>query len=354
MAKPRRKPKRRGFRHRRLKVEGVPTGIERLWLVWSFSKKRLLEECPLHWHFHYVEHRPATQAPILAVGAALHYMAKLFFLYRYQTVESFTNTWAHFWMGVCNGDWGPGSRSEKPVTIDWKFDTEKWVWLATGKKILKGFYARHAAHRGTRIGRANEIEFMIPWRNFFLQGKIDRVDEYDVHVEIVDYKMGVYPPYMLEIHGSSQASFYQLGYEYDLFRSFDHKPLTDIRLENLFSGQYQTFDIRGAVEEDNFYQSLRENAWYLQCVYGQPHPLEKPDIQTNRFPTDREGRYVLWPKLPRDTGHCHSCRYQTACVQFEQKCRQSQTAPNGRQLWINAKHLRLAPSLARQPSLFDL
>jgi len=354
MAKPRRKPKPRGFRHRRLKVEGVPTGIEQLWLVISFTKQRVLRNCALQFHFQYVEHLKKPQAVILTVGSALHYMGKQFFMVNYKTPASFAGAWSHFWMGVVRGKWGPGARQEDPVAIDWEYEKEPYVWKAKGQKILKEFFERHADHRGTHIGRANEIGFLVPWRNFFLKGKIDRIDEYDVYVEIIDYKMGAFLPLMLALTGSNQVIFYKLGYEHDLFRSFNHKPLSAIRVENLFTGNVQTFETRGPEEEEVFYQGLREDAWYLQSIYGRPQSIEDPIVQTNRFPTDRQGRYVLWPRLPRDKGHCQYCPFHQECVDFERQYRQLRTAPNGRQLWANAKHLRLAPSLARQPSLFDL
>lgn len=212
------------------------------WLSWSYTKLRVLHECPLKFWFQYIERRTAPQAPILTVGAALHYQVFRFFRVNYKSPESFVGAWKHFWIGVTNGDHGPGGHREPAVQIDWKSDGERWYWLKLGSELLAKFFERHAADRGTNIAKLAEARFRIAnWRGFTLNGTIDRVDEFDDHVVITDYKMGLYPAYMLGIHGSSQPIFYRLAYDTQLARRVGYKPIQAMQVENLFSGASQRF-----------------------------------------------------------------------------------------------------------------
>lgn len=303
-------------------------------LAWSYSKYRSLSECPLKFYFEYVLRWKRPQVPILTVGSALHYMACRFFRTNYKSADSFCGAWAHFWLSVCDGKHGPSGFRDLPVRVNWKFEKEQYYWLNRGREVLTSFFERHASDRGTGMARMAERRFRIPnWRGLTLTGVLDRIDEYDDHVEVVDYKMGIYPPYMLSVRGSYQPTFYQLAYDILLAKYFQGKPLTSVRIENLFTGASQQFDIRAAEDIDDLYRALLDASVYVQAITNGRMPPDAYLPRVRRFPVDAEGRYVLWPHLPRDPGHCNTCPFTTECEQWEAEHRQDDLFSAANRLW---------------------
>lgn len=285
------------------------------WETWSYSKLRAYHECALKFLFQYVYRLAAPQAPILTVGSALHYLVFRFFRTRYQSAETFCSAWKHFWIEVAEGRCGPNGYRSPAVQIAWKSDKERYYWLQEGVKILTRFFERHADHRGTGIARLAEARFsMLRWRGFFLNGTIDRLDEHSDHAELVDYKMGVYPPYMLHVKGSHQATFYQVAYEDRFHSRVGSKPLTNLRIENLFTGANQEFELSGGEEFEDLYLDLVEASTNVRAAQTGERPPAVLSRRIQRFPTDADGQPVFWPRLPRDPGHCSTCSYVPQCI----------------------------------------
>lgn len=354
MAKLRRRTKSKKFRIRHVPHQFPRMlGISKLWTEWSYTKMCLLRSCSLQWHFRYVERRSAPKWTLLVAGAALHAMGQSFFRVRYQSAESFIKAWRFHWLNMADGNWGPNGRFDPPIEIAWEYPAERFVWLNKGVKVLKAFYDRHADHRGTGIGRATEVGFRFPWRNFVLNGKIDRIDEFEDHVEIIDYKLGGHKPYQLSEFGSDQATIYRLGYEHDLFPSFGGKPLTKIRVESLNSGEIQDFETRSEAAENRLHEIIGTNAWYVQSLYGRPDIRAKPKIEVQPFPTKANGEYILWPKLPRDYGHCGPCPFHQPCLDFEAHYRRLHQAPDPMAIHQEWKFSRWRAEMPTQLIMLD-
>ncbi|MEK7636919.1 MAG: PD-(D/E)XK nuclease family protein [Patescibacteria group bacterium] len=318
----------------------------------SYSSFRAILECTLKYHFQHVEKRPAPQPPIFVVGSALHYMTYRFFRVMYKTAESFCGAWAHFFRNVAEGEHGPGGFRDRPVQIAWKFDKEQWYWNSRGKEVLTKFFERHKHHRRTGMAAAAEVRFRLSdWRGLSLSGVIDRIDDHGDHVAIVDYKMGLYPPYMLGVKGSYQATFYQLAYEHLLFRRFGGKPLTAMTIENLFTGASQEFNLRSGEDIDEFYADLIQASNYLRSIYSDWTPPPSLQTQIHRFPVDTNGRFRLWPRLPRDPGHCSTCSYVDACIAWVDQHRSENQLPDAVRWWQDRRRQLRAQAMPNQEEL---
>lgn len=301
-----------------------------VWEHWSYSKLKTLFNCPLQFWFEYVLHQKAPKPPILAVGAALHYVAARFFRLHYQSKETFCGSWKYVWVGVVKKQFGTEGPRSQPINIAWKSDKEPWYWLEHGREIAEKFFDRYADQReptpgGPALGALVERRFRSDWRGFALAGIMDRVDEFPDYVEITDYKMASDPAPLVE--SSFQHVFYQLGYEDRLrYQKFGGKPLRAVNFENLFSGASQNVLPHGVDDLTSFYRYLTEAANFVRAVLQHRTLFGQTDLQYLHPISVSE--QLFHPRLPRGL-HCKYCLYMDDCVAWEK----SQKQP-AREIWI--------------------
>jgi hypothetical protein len=308
---------------------------EAAWLQWSFSKLNALLTCPLQFWFGYIE-KPAIPKPvILAVGSALHFLARRFYTphpstkrYPYDSAKKLGAAWRGLLSGVISGKHGPDgfkSRRNPPVPIAWRNEGEQRYWMGRGTEILEKFFENNAHRRGTGVGILREHRLRFGWMGFTILAVLDRVDDVGGAVSIADYKMGNYEWWELE--DDIQPTVYQLGYRECLqARRFNGRPLSGMRIEALsVHGRINEVPLREAIHFRRLHDLLLQASAYVETILtGRTRHLEFLKKSNVFRASDAEER-VFFPRLPRGD-HCRYCNYVRECKEWERKWEESLAA----------------------------
>ncbi|KPJ85389.1 hypothetical protein AMJ57_03195, partial [Parcubacteria bacterium SG8_24] len=200
----------------------------------SFTQLAAHERCPLQYKFAHVARIPVYGKAQMSFGKTIH-----------GVLERFMREWVTR-SSVCQADlFGSAGEAGGGVPVskeelfemyeagwqdDWFPDKRlKEEYRAKGRSILSSFH-----DRVVRNGPANlyvEKDFRLKLGDFWIRGKIDRIDRLDDGVEIIDYKTGAAKgDGKLRSDDKKQLLLYQIAVE----SLFDLKPrrLTYHYLEN--------------------------------------------------------------------------------------------------------------------------
>lgn len=311
------------FRRRRVRPETI-------WKKWSFSKLRVLLECPYHFFLSEIKRMPAPEQPLFTAASALHYVASLLWHPKFswcQSGEDFAKLWRGFWRGVIEKEHGSNNFNPKkspPVEVAWRSLEEPAIWYGKGSKIMKDFFGRHARNRGFGMGRLREQRFAVDWLGFRLTGVIDRIDQLSRGCDIVDYKLGGTKAHEVDLF-ELQGTFYRIAFEDSVSESKllsgGRRNLRSIRTENLQTGEL--FKLAGdetsvVRQKDRLHRLLLEASVFVEGILTSKTELLVP-IEKFRFLHPSSLReHLFLPVLPRDK-HCSFCPYLEPCQEFERK-----------------------------------
>ena len=200
---------------------------EKLVLPKNFSYSQIIafRKCPLQYKFAYILKIPVRGKGTFSFGKSIHL-----------TIEKFSNLFLERQNKYQKNLFGGKKVKDKKIISfeellkiykkewidDWYEDkTQKERYLKEGKKILKLFYEDFFKNP-PRIANLNgknavEIGFKLELEGNILSGKIDRIDQLEDGVRIIDYKTGENVPKKIDWEKKMQLLIYQIAAE-DFFR----------------------------------------------------------------------------------------------------------------------------------------
>lgn len=157
----------------------------------SFTQLAAFNTCPLQYKFAHVFKVPVFGKWTFSFGKTMH-----------NTLHEFFKRWMEKAACVQTTLFETESQKEPLLTLDellkiyedswqddWYLDdAQREKYRVSGRESLKGYYAQLKNQPPTIY--ALEQAFTIKWRDIVLKGRIDRMDEIDGGVEIIDYKTG--------------------------------------------------------------------------------------------------------------------------------------------------------------------
>ena len=168
--------------------------------TWSATRLKSLMLCPRQFRYAYVDLIPAVPTAPLVFGRVVH--QALLFIHQWQMDEKVlppvNETLAHF-----DGLWQRALEEENPFFRQGAPSPEQHSKL--GHEILRG-YLRSIEE--TRPPLAAELSFEIAVGNDTLRGVIDRIDEQEDGLVIVDFKSGARKLSQSEIARDLQLTVY--------------------------------------------------------------------------------------------------------------------------------------------------
>jgi DNA helicase-2/ATP-dependent DNA helicase PcrA len=182
----------------------------------SFTQLRAFESCPLQYKFAHILEIPVFESWSLSFGKTMH-----------NTLQAFFQLWIER-MGSQQGSLFAVSKEipkdKIPVSLEelLKLYNEKWIddwyqdnkqreeYYKKGEESLKEYFAILA----TNLPRPKSLEqgFTLRIGEIAIKGRIDRIDDVDGGVEIVDYKTGT-PKDKLGKEDREQLLIYQIACE---------------------------------------------------------------------------------------------------------------------------------------------
>lgn len=292
----------------------MKSATSRVWLEWSETKLRLLEQCPLAFKFCYIDRQRVPQGAKKVFGAALHYLFKRFFQVKFQSLESFTNAGIHFWSGVVQGRHGPSSFVEKPIKIRWrKSPHEDYYGLL--REVLRVFYEQNEGYKSGILPSPTYLEAPFRFRHHGLVflAKIDRIQPLDENDDIIiDYKTGLSQRSNIELSHDLQFTVYSLAYR----KRFGRPPA---KMALYFVNPQASFSTIVPARQDSHFVELGgkvEEAF--RFVHGALLPPEKTCLVAQQ-----NYHYFCFPPMPcpnffRNVGtHCQWCDYDFLCIEHK-------------------------------------
>ncbi len=161
----------------------------------SFSQLSSFARCPLQYKFAYILKIPTKGKAVFSFGQTMH--SALFEFIKREKGE--TNKQKVLFQKELE---------KKPVSLEdfYEIFKEKWIddWYESkeqkqdyyklGKKIIKGFYDDFKKEdpeiSKTKNGLALELSFKLKIKGYSILGRIDRIDQLEDGVRIIDYKTG--------------------------------------------------------------------------------------------------------------------------------------------------------------------
>ena len=184
----------------------------------SFTSLKAYETCPLQYRYAHVLKVPVWGRWTFSFGKSMHLTLERFFRLLSERRASAQTT--------LFGDAGTPSVVEPTLEELLKMYEASWIdewydsketarrYLEKGRRILEKFYEQHSGHWPTT--KAIEQGFNLKMGDYTLKGKIDRIDERDGGVEIVDYKTNEIVPTKLTADQKEQLLIYQMATEFVL------------------------------------------------------------------------------------------------------------------------------------------
>ena len=178
-------------------------------MTWSATRLKSYLTCPRQFRYSYVDSIPSIPTAPLVFGRALH--DALCFIHERQmessalppigeVLERFDALW-------CKGlDAQPFFRDGSPSPDQ---------HLTTGHEILRAYLT---APENQKLPLAAELAFEVKAGDYRLAGIVDRVDENDGNVIVVDFKSGTRKPSAKDLDGDLQFTLYAFAIEQMLGR----------------------------------------------------------------------------------------------------------------------------------------
>ncbi|MEM2355477.1 MAG: PD-(D/E)XK nuclease family protein [Candidatus Bathyarchaeia archaeon] len=162
----------------------------------ELSAKRLKTylECPRKFQFAYIDQIPSPLPASLAFGKAIHAVIEQFHidgLDENSSIKMFRQIWRRV------------IEEERPIFSDRRWTPERYERLA--EKILLGYINRHRFKPSPLLV---EFEFVIPFGEHSFHGVIDRIDEGEGGLVVVDLKSEKSKPSKAELDTDLQFTVY--------------------------------------------------------------------------------------------------------------------------------------------------
>jgi len=293
------------------------------WQTFSASKLIAIFECPWAFYFKNFLKNEVKQSPPKVFGGAMHYMFDKFFKVNYQSPETFSNSWIHFWTGICDGKHGTHGYKSKPVQINFSNADQKNEYLATGVQCAKRFFGDNIKYRGTDYHPLTEVSFYVRFMEYILQGKMDRIQRVRTtksrDEEIWDYKPRL--PELANIQNDIQLSTYDLAYRL----KFNREPL-GLRLYDYYRGKVtKRIKPRQGMHFNDLLDWIREAHQYIFGVffwreYG--HLLGGFQLQDFRYlPREDVENGVFSPRWFPNNFPCKNCETYRQCAAWRNRRR---------------------------------
>ena len=168
----------------------------------SYSQLAAFEKCPLQYKFGFILKVPTRGKSVFSFGKTMHNTLDAFLKWtnedkKEDAFEKITNLYEENWID----EWY-GSKKEKDE------------YYKNGKRIIKEFYAQFEKNQ-PKVLKINgqpalEMPFNLKVGGYTLYGVIDRIDELDGGVQIIDYKTGQSKD-KLDLDAKEQLLIYQIA-----------------------------------------------------------------------------------------------------------------------------------------------
>lgn len=230
----------------------------------SYSQISLFQKCPLSYRFRYIEKKPSKPSPYLSFGTSVHKVLSQFY-------EEYDGRFPSFSLleSLLDKNW---------VSEGYANSEEELQWKKNALSALRNFYEK------TDLSKKRPLEFEewfeIPFADFTLVGKIDRVDRTDNgRLHVIDYKTGG----KLQSHEQVKKDLQLAIYYYACRYKYKEDPekvglyfltqneiisaeLTEIEVQEAVKNILETYqNISRAIDEDSFAANVSKLCDY--CDY---------------------------------------------------------------------------------------
>lgn len=176
---------------------------------WSASRLKMLLRCPRQFRYCYLDGIPSLVTAPLAFGKTVHEVLRVAGETHMEsgelpTIPELVREFAVAWKHQCEDS---SEHGEKPIFFG-PTHAGYDEYLLLGGQMLERFYGRYA-HRPPPL--AVELAFEIPFGERTLVGFIDRVEEENGGLVVVDYKTGKRKPTPREASEDLQLTVYALA-----------------------------------------------------------------------------------------------------------------------------------------------
>jgi DNA helicase-2/ATP-dependent DNA helicase PcrA len=194
----------------------------------SFSQLIAFKSCPLQYKFAHILKVPLRGRPVFSFGKTIH--STLYEFLRLSNERGQAEQ-ADLFSGS-SGRKRIKDSDEKEISLSFedliKIYNQKWIdeWYENknqkdeyrklGRQILKDFYSQFEKDKPKVLRINNQLALELPFNlkigDYTLKGKIDRIDELEDGVEIMDYKTGGFKE-KLSFEDKQQLLIYQIASE---------------------------------------------------------------------------------------------------------------------------------------------
>lgn len=166
----------------------------------SFSRIDTYRTCPRMFRYRYVDRLPGKPAPALSFGTSIHEALERFYDRKLPEEPSEEEL-----VGFLYDVWDSSGFRE----VD---RTEQTRWYRQGQQVLRRYHRRVTG--SYRLPVATEAWFELPFDDAVVVGSIDRVDDDDGVLRVVDYKTNKRVKDRDRVKRSLQLSIYALACEH--------------------------------------------------------------------------------------------------------------------------------------------
>lgn len=166
----------------------------------SFSRIDTYRTCPRMFRYRYVDRLPGRPAPALSFGTSIHEALERFYDRKLPEEPSEEDL-----VGFLYDAWDTSGFQD----VD---RTEQTRWYRQGQDVLRRYHRRVTGRY--RLPVATEAWFELPFEDAVVVGSIDRVDDDDGVLRVVDYKTNKRVKDRDRVKRSLQLSLYALACEH--------------------------------------------------------------------------------------------------------------------------------------------